>query len=178
MILGLYFASYPGESNHPEWANWSNNLTTLGKNYVFPNHAELARFWPALGMHMFTLGVIFCAPAKRLFAHPKLVWLGNVSFALYLLHGPLLRGPLAWILLGLQTPTIREGKDAHGEPTTYLRYPLPGKFVFILVLPIFYAFMLWCSYLFTLYVDPFCIRVSTHIEDFLFGRNDNEEDKV
>ncbi len=40
----------------------------------------------ALGAGMFLLALLYWEPAKRLFSHPLLVWLGQLSFGLYLLH--------------------------------------------------------------------------------------------
>jgi len=45
--------------------------------------------------------IMFSAPLKKFFSRPLFVWLGSISFPLYLLHGTFIRGPLAYIVLKL-----------------------------------------------------------------------------
>lgn len=42
--------------------------------------------------------VLFSPPIRRTLSQEYLVWLGGVRLPLYLLHGPLMRSILAWML--------------------------------------------------------------------------------
>jgi hypothetical protein len=43
--------------------------------------------------------IMFSPQLKKFFSRPLFVWLGSISFPLYLLHGTFIRGPLAYIVL-------------------------------------------------------------------------------
>lgn len=59
---------------------------------------------PVLAASLILLGVQLAENANRLFRHGSLQWLGRVSFALYLVHVPLLYTVVAWERVNLGLP--------------------------------------------------------------------------
>ncbi|KAL6718317.1 hypothetical protein ACLMJK_004406 [Lecanora helva] len=164
IILGLFFMSYPEEN--PSWARWSHNLELLG-SYIFPQNAEYARFYPGLGVNLLTLGVMFNNTAKKILSTSFFCWMGKLSFPIYLLHAPLIRTVLAWVLFGA---SIRpdQGKDENGNQLPPGWLPIANRWVVVIALPLFYVFLYRVANLWAQYVDPFCGRVTNLFEELVF----------
>ncbi|MCJ1472706.1 hypothetical protein MMC13_001355 [Lambiella insularis] len=173
MILGTYIISYPEEN--PEWATWSNGLLRLGY-HIFPDGAEFARFYPALGTNILLLGIFFNATAKRLFASQALCWLGKMSFAVYLIHGPLIRSVLTWMLYGASAQPLPLGKDDNGNDLPPAWIPLVSRWLVFFILPVFYILLYRLAQLWTCYVEPWCGLATSLIEEKVF-RDDSRLEK-
>ena len=64
---------------------------------------------------------MFSPSLKRFFSNPKFVYVGSISFPLYLIHGTFIRLPLAWGFFRLLPSLpwlhiLQETNDAKGEP--------------------------------------------------------------
>lgn len=164
IILGLFFMSYPEEN--PSWARWSQNLLTLG-NYIFPKDSEYARYYPGLGVNLLTLGVMFNDTAKKILSTPFLCWMGKLSFPIYLLHAPLIRTVLTWVLFGASMRPD-QGKDDKGNQLPPGWLPIANRWVVVLALPLFYVFLYRVANLWAQHVDPFCGRVTNWFEELVF----------
>ena len=66
-------------------------------------HGDLRVFWHSVGAVLLVAGVIGSSGASRVLAHPVLVYVGRISFALYLLHFP--------VILSLSIRTAQWGKS-------------------------------------------------------------------
>lgn len=156
--------SYPEEN--PSWARWSQNLFLLG-DYIFPKNSEFARYYPGLGANVLTLGIMFNDTAKRLLSTSFFCWMGKLSFPIYLLHAPLIRTVLAWVLFGA---SIRpdQGKDDEGNQLPPGWLPIANRWVVVLALPMFYVFLYRVANLWAQHVDPFCGRVTNWFEELVF----------
>ena len=67
------------------------------------------------------LSIMFSPGLKRFFSNPNLVYVGSISFPLYLLHGNFIRLPLAWSFFRLLPAlpwldVLTETEDPNGEP--------------------------------------------------------------
>ena len=169
IILGLYFCSYPEEN--PHWSRWSTNLTTLG-NYIFPNGVEFARYYPGLGVDILTTGIMFNTTAKKLLSHSFFCWMGKLSFPIYLLHAPLIRTVLTYVLFGFSVrPSL--GKDEKGNELPPDWLPIANRWVCVFAIPLFYIFLYRVAGVWNQYVDPFCARATQWFEDLVF-RDDSK----
>ncbi|KAL9038162.1 MAG: hypothetical protein Q9180_003298 [Flavoplaca navasiana] len=172
IILGFFFCSYPEE--HPEWASWSRKMQDFGR-LIFPHNSEYARFYPGMGADALATGIMFNPTAKTVLSHRFLCYLGRLSWPVYLIHAPLIRTVLAWVLFGASVRPSR-GKDENGNemPPGYL--PLAKPWVVMFAIPLFYVFLYRAADLWQRYVDPWCGRVTQHFEDLVF-RDDAKAEK-
>ncbi len=164
IFVGLFFMSYPEEN--PSWARWSQDLFLLG-NYIFPLNSEYARYYPGLGVNVLTLGVMFNDTAKKFLSTPFFCWMGKLSFPIYLLHAPLIRTVLTWVLFGA---SIRpdQGNDEKGNQLPQGWLPLANRWVVVMALPLFYVFLYRVANVWAQYVDPFCGKVTNWFEELVF----------
>ena len=173
IFAGLLAISFPEE--HPEWAAWSRAMLRLG-GYLFPHGAEFARFYPGLGAQLICLGVLLNGPAKRALSAAWPCFLGRVSFAIYLLHAPLLRTVLVWMLYGLSRRPPSPGKDEQGHPLPQPWVPLLSKWALVICIPVWYVLLYRLAALWVAHVEPFCGRVTNWIEERIF-RDDSRVEK-
>lgn len=164
IILGLYFCSYPEE--HPGWARWSAGLENLGK-YIFPKNVEYARYYPGLGVDILATGILFNNSAKKLLSNSFFLFLGRLSFPIYLLHAPLIRTVLTYVLFGFSVrPSGGKDENGHDLPPGYL--PVASRWVCVFAIPLFYVFLYRVAALWATYVDPFCGQVTNWFEALVF----------
>jgi hypothetical protein len=172
IFLGLFANSYPEVK--PEWAPWSDNMSTLG-HYIFPERAEYARFYPSLGAQMICLGVMFNQTAKRLLSTRLPCFMGRHSFAVYLIHAPLIRTVFTWMLYGLSQRPPSPGKDDKGNDLPRPWVPLTSRWSLFIVIPLFYLIVYRLAVLWSTYVDPACGRVCNWIEQKIFRQEERME---
>ncbi|KAI4259778.1 MAG: hypothetical protein LQ352_000584 [Teloschistes flavicans] len=172
IFLGLLFCSYPEEN--PEWARWSTKLLDFGY-WIFPSGVEFARYYPGLGADVLATGVMFNATAKKLLSHRFLCWMGKLSWPVYLLHAPLIRTVLTWVLFGASVRPL-QGKDQNGHDLPPGWLPMANRWVVLFALPLFYVFLYRIAGLWASYVDPWCTNITQRFEDLVF-RDDAKVDK-
>ncbi|KAK3066122.1 hypothetical protein LTS18_002007, partial [Coniosporium uncinatum] len=150
ILTGLFLAGYPNQ--HADWTPWSNSLRLFAEKLF---HQNAKNFWPTIGVQLTTLGIILSSSAQHALSHPVLTWLGNISFPVYLIHGPLLRSVLNWMLFAFSTPRALVDKDDRGRITReYLRLPKPSPWHLAYALPTFFVLLLALAHLWTLRVEP------------------------
>ncbi|XDG05073.1 hypothetical protein ABKA04_004688 [Annulohypoxylon sp. FPYF3050] len=157
LFLGLYVASFP--EGHPEWATWSNYQFKVLRQ-ILPKDPDFPRFASGIGLELITLGLHFSPALRDILSSKVLLWFGKQSFAVYLLHGPLLRSVLCWMVYGIRVPppiTNDKGETIHGT----LMFPSGWRLMISLPfwIPLNYgAAMLWTGY-----VDPWCATLTEKI---------------
>lgn len=164
ILIGLYFMSYPEEN--PEWAPWSTKLLLFG-SYIFPEAVDYARYFPGFGVNLLTLGIIFNDTAKRILSLSFFGWMGQLSFAVYLLHAPLLRTILTWALFGWSAQPA-QGYDEEGNPLPAGWIPPADRWVWMIAIPLFYLFLYRVAALWAQHVEPWCGRVTNRFEELVF----------
>ena len=97
LLIALYLGSFPGEN--PEWCEWSNNLLEIS-DATFPTFMA-TRSWGGISASCIMIAVWVSPSIKRLLSSRILVWLGDISFGCFLLHGILLRTVLIWAIVFL-----------------------------------------------------------------------------
>lgn len=173
LFLGLYVSGYPEVS--PEWTSWSQNLSQIG-HFIFPGK-DYWRYWTAIGAQLITLAVLVSPRIQNLLSYPAFVWLGSVSLPMYLIHGPLVRSLLAWMLFGWQRPVQYQSHDVDGNITNSWEQRLfPDGWVFCIVMPVFWLILLWASHLWTTRVDPWCAFITKRIEEVMCGTASSGEE--
>ena len=174
IFLGLISISYP--EDHPEWAVWSKAMLNLG-HYIFPRGSEYARFYPALGAQLICYGVMFNKTARAIFSSSWPCFFGRVSFAVYLIHAPLIRTILTWGLWGMSTRPPSPGKNKDGHQIAQPWTPMGSKWVAFALIPLYYIILYRLALLWVAHVDPLCGRITNWVEEKIF-RNENQVEKA
>ena len=170
VFIGLHFCGYPESKN--DWAKWSKDLGEIGLR-IFPKGIEQFRYWPSIGVQLITMGVMLSPLLQRGLNHPALLWLGGASFPIYLIHGPIIRSVLAWILFGLREPITRYDYNHDGTMAAqYEILPMPTGWMYALALPVFFAILFVCAHAWNLWIEPWCAYWTKNIEDVMMGRGE------
>jgi peptidoglycan/LPS O-acetylase OafA/YrhL len=165
ITLGLYLASYP--QGGFEWSAWSNYMFRLAP-YITPEGADVPRYFSALGLEFVALGIHLSPGAQDFLASKYLLWLGKNSFAVYLIHGTLLRVVLTWFFYGIVVPPYEERFNDQGEKLPPPAMPLLSWQWRLIALPIWFAIVYYCAHLWTTYVDSYCARLTKKFEKYCF----------
>ena len=164
-ILALIICGFP-EANWT-WSSWSDCLAKIGY-HIFPAGTEQHRMWPSIGITLLMLSITCLPEAQHILSHQWLVWLGTISFPLYLLHGPLVRSLLAWLLYGWHI-IIPTGTNDAGD-----RLPWPAWWMHFWALPIFFMVLgCECNY-WNSYIEPWCARATKKAEEIMCPRNTDD----
>jgi peptidoglycan/LPS O-acetylase OafA/YrhL len=167
LVMGLTIASYPEQ--HPEWQPWSAALHNFLEP-ILPRNPDFPRFSSGFGLELVVVSLYFSPTLRDILSSRALLWLGKQSFAVYLLHGSMLRIVLCWMLYGAHLPpdTVNEkGEKVRGQ----LRYP--GNWYLLACLPFWLPMVYAVAVLWTRYVDPVCARLTQS----LVGRIELDRDE-
>ena len=174
VFVAWYLIGYSGV--HSEWAHWSNSLLQIGVK-LFPQGAEIITCWGLTGVLLLISAAVLSSTLQRILSHPAFLWLGTLSFPVYLLHGPLLRSFLNWMLFAFTQPVWYEEKNEEDVVVRiYPRLPIPPLWRFVLAIPIFFAVVLYSSKLWILHIEPWCAQVTKWAEDTICGNASKSED--
>ena len=170
ILIGLLFASYPEQN--PEWMPWSNFMKSLA-GYIFPpKHPNTARFYSGVGLTFMALGIHLSDLAKHILSQKYLLLAAKNSFAVYLLHGTLMRTVLTWMVFGLtHAPDI---VAADGSRVAGPHLALGSRARFWFWLPIWFVFQYWVAHLWTKYVDAWCATVTQKLEELVFEEQEEK----
>ncbi|CAG8908401.1 unnamed protein product [Penicillium egyptiacum] len=171
VILGLYICSYPDQ--YADQTAWSSQLASLAE-IIFPKDANVSRYYASLGAQMICLGVILSPFMRRMLSHPLLLWFGSISFPLYLVHGPLMRSVLVYLLylpmaIGFE-PALRA--DGTPDPDSYI--PTPSPFRLGVILVIFFAFLLYVVQQWAKHIEPKMGALTAALDRFSRSWGKNE----
>ncbi|OJD31680.1 acyltransferase family protein [Diplodia corticola] len=164
VIFGLYLGSYPADG--PEWLTWSRQLMEMGQ-WLFPEGADIARRFSALGLDIVIIGLFFSSGAKEILSNRYFMWLGRNSFAVYLIHGTLLRTVLIWMLYGITGEPFEEVRDEEGVVIGNW-IERPGPLGFAIAIPIWLVIVYTCAHFWTSYVDNYCAQLTQRLEKWVF----------
>ncbi|RKU47786.1 hypothetical protein DL546_006687 [Coniochaeta pulveracea] len=171
LIVGLFLGGFPHE--HEDWKPWSWWLHTTfvdpagdrsRGSFLVPNGADPPRRFSSACVQLSAIA-IFLSPALRdLLSHRILLWLGKHSFAVYLVHGTILRTVGVWIVWGITgepwSPAERE-EDQQWLPVISGDRKRVAVVVFVgLTYLAAWAWMKW--------VDTACARATMWLEQRVF----------
>lgn len=173
-VLGLYLCSYPDD--YTTYALWSRQLQDLGLN-VLPPGTDLGRFWTGLGAQILCVSVQFHPHLRSLLSRRPLLYLGSISYPLYLLHGPLMRSLLAWMAIGPIAWNYQVLYLEDGSVDPDQKYPLPRPLAFLVILPVFWILMFFVVEWWSCRVEPIFGRMTAAFERFAtsVGRDELNE---
>lgn len=163
LFLGLYLASYP--ERDAEHLTWSRQLHTIGA-LILPDGYDIARFYTAWGLELIVLGIHFSPKAKDVLSNQTFLWLGKNSFAVYLIHGALMRTVLTYCLYGFRMPSDVRHEDGSVTPGDKLK--LGGTLRMAFWIPIFLVLLYSVAHVWTTRVDPKCAEWTKAIEKYMF----------
>lgn len=163
-VAGLTLMSFP--SQFQDWAPWSDKLLQWQVKLA-PANAEVMRFWPTIGAQLLTFSILMSPHFRRALSHRWLLWLGKISFPLYLLHGSFMRSVLAWLLFSQQQIT-----EIEEEGKRHMRYPLPGMPTFLVVMPVFFVILFTATHFWAVKIEPYFGIITKTAEDIMFGKSE------
>lgn len=170
--LGWYVAGYPGE--HHEWAAWSQQLRWIGQFFMPPDeHLNWGKRYSAIGWQLIAFAIVLSPGLQEMFSNRMFMWFGKQSFAVYLLHGTLLRGVLARMVYGFSTDAYHVTQNEKGEDIHHW-LPRAGHGTFAIAIPIWFVMVYGCAHLWTTYVDPACARWTAKLEKLTFEQEDEK----
>ncbi|KAK5507868.1 hypothetical protein LTR07_011092 [Exophiala xenobiotica] len=166
ILLALLLMSYP--SGYPEAAGWSKWMYELGVRFLPADNLD--RMYGSLGGILLVFGILVSPHARWALSQKPLEWLGQVSFAIYLLHGMLLRTVFAWVLhLGQPlAPFGHHGDD--GQQYWIERYPVPGFFQCALATLVLAACVGGASHLWNMKLEPLFAKMTAKLEGLVTGK--------
>lgn len=171
LFIGLLFCSYP--EHDAEFVPWSNALLSLSK-YIFPpNHPDTPRFYTGLGLTLISLAIHFSDISKTILSNKYLLWAGKNSFAVYLLHGTLIRTILVWMLYGISAPKDTVGADGSVKAAPHLT--LGSPLWFWICIPIWFCILYYIANLWTTYVDTWAGTITKKLEKATFRAPEEEK---
>ncbi|KAJ5573814.1 uncharacterized protein N7459_008241 [Penicillium hispanicum] len=162
-VVGLFIASYPGE--HPEWATWSHYMFDVAQ-YIFPPDVNIGKRYTAVGVDLIILAIYLSPSTKDFLSNRLLLWLGKQSFAVYLIHGTMLRVVLCWMLYGISGQPWEGGEALTDDERDWLPLRPPG--VVAISIPIWIGLVYACAAAWTAYVDSFCASMTAKLERAVF----------
>ncbi|GAM85844.1 hypothetical protein ANO11243_038520 [Dothideomycetidae sp. 11243] len=149
LFIGLYVATIPGfQSEFTPMYSFLNSIHMPGRPPI--DH----RTWVAIGALMIVSVVSRTVCLKNFFSNRLAKYLGRISFALYLVHGPVLRG-LGYTVAVLMWKCI-------GNYNWY-RYNVAVGITMAITLPVIFAL----SHLFCVTIDEPIVRLARWMESRL-----------
>jgi peptidoglycan/LPS O-acetylase OafA/YrhL len=169
MLLSLILMSYT--RHNPEGQPWSAALQAFGSKYLpLDGEGGLDRIYGSIGGILLVASIIISPHARFILSQKWLKWLGKVSFAIYLLHGTVLRTVFAWTLsVGHAKQEIIEA-DPVGVMYAIQRYPVPGVFQCFVATIVCLLVVLTASFLWNIKIEPALGRITKQLEGMVFGR--------
>jgi hypothetical protein len=185
-LFGLYVGSFPFGA--AEKANWANNLQWLGYT-LFPSRCiilyilllivlgEQMWAWPLFGAFSLILSIQFSPIIRQMLSHRHLLFLGSISFPMYLLHSPLMRSILTWVKFGLLPHSADAMMQHVSGPNREYTAPVKAYGVDLLWTVVnWVAYGLWMALLIYVCVvwrdrvDVLCVEFARWTEEVMLGK--------
>jgi len=183
-IVALFCASYPDHGE--ERMAWSHFLTRIAVA-VFPNSITPGsaffltvsgysfRVYALTAAILLVFSLLFSPPLRHLFSHPVLVFLGSISFPVYLLHATMIRAVLVRIIYGVGAPETYEfveRVDAYGNVFPEIvqqSLPLFWKCERIIGWILWMGLLIFLANVWKNYVDVPCVQLTRWVESIMNG---------
>lgn len=137
---------------------------------------EMHRGMAVLSSVLLVIAILYSPVLKRQLSHPYLVFLGSISFPMYLLHGTLIRTVLVWLLYGVIPQQKVESfarLNEDGEIVT-IAVIYPESFVWKIARPMAWigwtALVIFLSVLWKNRIDSLSVRVGKTMEEVMMGK--------
>lgn len=185
-LAGLVLGSVPPES--PENAAWSRVIFSFFENYIAPNEGislilttklitpdDIDRTIASIGA-MFLVFSILCSPSlQRFFAQAPFVFFGNLSFAMFLLHGLFIRLPLQWAVIHILPVLVSDALEYDVSTDGHVQVELlcesqTSQFITALLFLAWFGLLVASCVVWKKYVDVLGIKFSKWVEDVVIGK--------
>lgn len=157
VFSGFYVASYP--ESHADWMPWSDNLTNILKPSL-PVDPDMPRYSSGIGLMLAALGIVLSPRMQEVLSNRILLFFGKMGFAVYLLHGTLMKTILVWMVYGISVPADHDEAN-HQPKLTRIKYP--GHKTLFICLIFFFPILYGSAYAWMQYVDPWCERMTNKL---------------
>ena len=172
LFFGLIVAGFP--EKNPSWTVWSHVLDRIGLRIFFTN-SELDRDWGSVGGGLILLGTLYTPSAKAVLGHKGLVWMGKVSYSVFLIHTALIRSLLCWMLYhGVEADRVvdEEGVISKGR----LRHRMGAGMVVSLI--VFFVLLYPAAWAWWRWVEAACGRAVAWLEERMFEEELRDKGRV
>ena len=182
LLTGLFLGGYPHE--HEDWQPWSwwlhNTFVDPAGDgsrgsLIVPLGTYPPRRFSSFMVQSCAVSIFLSPPFREALSHRLLLWLGRHSFAVYLVHGTILRTVGIWIVYGVTgepwAPVTGQNEDGTDREQEWL-HPLSAhrKPVAIVV---FVALTYLAAWAWMKWVDAACARATQWLEDRVFDDEDS-----
>jgi hypothetical protein len=136
---------------------------------------EMHRYMAALSSVLLIVAILYSPALRRQLSHPYLVFLGGISFPMYLLHGTLIRTVLVWLLYGIPQEKVESiaQLNENGEIVT-ITITYPESFIWKIARPMAWigwtALVIFLSVLWKNRIDSLSVKVGKTMEDVMSGK--------
>ncbi|PVI01339.1 hypothetical protein DM02DRAFT_359805 [Periconia macrospinosa] len=161
IVFGMYIASYP-EANI-DALSWSRNLHSFF-TAILPQDPDYGHFSSSIGLIFISFGIVLSPFLQKLLSSKYLLFLGRMSFAVYLLHHSMMKTVLAWMLYGIHTKPAHMN-DKNEPEITRLEYP--GHATLLMWSIVWWPMLYGVAYLWTTHVDPRCERMANKLVEWV-----------
>lgn len=161
VFAGFYVASYP--ESHAEWMPWSATLTHFLQPNL-PEDPDLPRFSSGIGLMLAAVGIVLSPRLQALLSSRILLFFGKMGFAVYLLHGTLMKTILSWMVYGINVPRDHLGPDGEIQMT---RMKYPGHPTLLVCVVFFLPILYSAAYAWTQHVDPWADRMTNRLVNLI-----------
>jgi peptidoglycan/LPS O-acetylase OafA/YrhL len=170
VAFGTYLLSFPSQNWqwYPHFKFIWNDLA-----FILPPGANVFVDTLNFAILLIMVGLALSPTFQWLLRHRVLLWLGEVSLPIYLLHGPLLRSAFMWIAFAGIYPEYEEQPGADGQPSKVLQ-PIgdPSPTRTAIALPIWFVLTMLLARLWTKTVEVWCASAVKSLEDIAVGKKE------
>lgn len=182
LLIGGFVGSYPHE--HEDWAGWSMWLHRLivdpngdgsRGSLLVPKGTQPGRRTSSFFIMCIALALSVSPALQKFLSHRLLIWLGHHSFAVYLVHGTILRTIGIWIVYGISgEPWEPAGKNADGSPREPKWLHPKSRTHKMVAIIVFTTLTYIAAWAWMKWVDSACARATQWLENKVFDDEDGE----